>query len=39
MSNIFANILSALAKFMNNGVSTFTFIGNWDETDCPDEIL
>ncbi len=39
MSAIFANVLSALTKVMNNGVSTFTFLGNWDETDCPDEIL
>lgn len=39
MSTIFANVLSALAKVMNNGVSTFTYLGLWDETDCPEEML
>ena len=39
MANIFANMLSALSKVMNNGVSTFTLIGAWDETECPKEML
>lgn len=39
MATIFGNMLSALAKVVNNGVSTFTIFGLWDETDCPDEIL
>lgn len=39
MSAIFANVLSALAKVMNNGVSTFTYMGFWDETKCPEEML
>lgn len=39
MATIFGNMLSALAKVLNNGVSTFTFLGYFDETDCPDEIL
>ncbi len=39
MANIFANILSALSKVMNNGVSTFSYLGTWDETECPEEIL
>lgn len=39
MTTILGNVLSALAKVMNNGVSTFTYFGAWDETDCPDEIL
>lgn len=36
---LFANALSALAKVANNGVSTYTFWGFWDETECPEEIL
>ncbi len=39
MAAMFANILSALAKIANNGVSTFTFWGFWDETECPEEML
>ncbi len=39
MATIFSNTLSALAKVMNNGVSTFTFLLAWDETDCPKEML
>lgn len=39
MATIFANALSALAKVMNNGVSTFTFFLLWDEADCPKEML
>lgn len=39
MATIFANVLSALAKVINNGVSTFTWYGFWDETECPDEML
>ena len=39
MATIFANALSALAKVMNNGVSTFTYLWVWDETDCPKEML
>lgn len=39
MATIFGNMLSALAKVLNNGVSTFTWYGYFDETDCPDEIL
>lgn len=39
MATIFANALSALAKVMNNGVSTFTLLWVWDEPDCPKEML
>lgn len=39
MATIFGSMLSALAKVMNNSVSTFTIFGFFDETDCPDEIL
>lgn len=39
MATIFANILSGLAKIANNGVSTFTWLGSWDETECPKEML
>lgn len=39
MANIFANVLSALAKVSNNSVSTFTVLGIWDETECPKEML
>lgn len=39
MANIFANVLGALAKVMNNGVSTFTALCIWDETECPKEML
>ncbi len=39
MATIFGNMLATLAKVMNNGVSTFTWFGYWDETDCPDEML
>lgn len=39
MANIFANVLSALAKVANNSVSTFTYLGTWDETECPKEML
>ena len=39
MAHILANILSALAGVVNNGVSTFTWTGFWDETECPEEML
>ncbi len=39
MANMFANVLSALAKIANNGVSTFTYLGFFDETECPEEML
>ncbi len=39
MAAMFANVLGALAKVVNNGVSTFTWLGVWDETDCPKEML
>ncbi len=39
MAMLFANALSALAKVVNNGVSTFTYIGFWGETECPEEML
>ena len=39
MASIFASVLSALANVVNNGVSTFTFFGFWDEAECPEEIL
>ena len=39
MAMLFANALSALAKIANNGVSTYTFWGFWDETECPEEML
>lgn len=39
MAVIVANMLSALAKVVNNGVSTYTILGIWDESECPDEIL
>lgn len=39
MATVFANALSALAKVVNNGVSTYTFMGFFDETECPEEML
>lgn len=39
MAMLFANALSALAKIANNGVSTFTFWGHWEEAECPEEML
>lgn len=39
MATVFANVLTALSKVVNNGVSTFTWYGAWDETDCPKEML
>ncbi len=39
MASIFASVLASLANVMNNGVSTFTILATWDETDCPDEML
>ena len=39
MASIFAHVLAALAGVMNNGVSTFTVLLCWDETDCPEELL
>ena len=39
MAMLFANALSALASIANNGVSTYTLIGIWDETECPKEML
>lgn len=39
MANVFANVLGALAKVMNNGTATFTLMGYWDETECPKEML
>ena len=39
MASILANVLSALAGVVSNGVSTFTWTGLWDETDCPEELL
>ena len=39
MASIFASVLSALAGIVNNGVSTFTILLTWDETDCPEELL
>ncbi len=39
MAVFFANALAALAKIANNGVSTFTYVGLWDETECPEEML
>lgn len=39
MAIVIANALSALAKIANNGVSTFTWVGIWDETECPEEML
>ncbi len=39
MAMLIANALSALAKIANNGVSTFTLVGLWDETKCPEELL
>lgn len=39
MAMLFANALSALAKVVNNGVSTYTMVGIWDETECPEELL
>ena len=39
MAMLFANALSALAKVANNGVSTFTFWGLWNEDECPEEML
>lgn len=39
MAMLFANALSALAKVASNGVSTFTFWGFWEESECPEEML
>ena len=39
MASIFANVLSALAGVLNNGVSTYTIFFMWDETECPEEML
>ena len=39
MATIFANVLTALSKVLNNGVSTFTYYGFWDESECPKEML
>ncbi len=39
MASILASVLSALAGVVNNGVSTFTWWGAWDESDCPEELL
>lgn len=39
MASIFANVLSALAGLVNNGISTFTVLISWDETECPEEML
>ena len=39
MASIFANVLSAFAKVSNNGVSTYTYLFMWDETECPEEML
>ena len=39
MASILASVLSALAGVVNNGVSTFTYLGLWDETECPEEML
>ncbi len=39
MATALANILSALAKVVNNGVSTFTIYGIWNEDECPKEML
>ena len=39
MASIFASVLSALAGIVNNGVSTYTIMLTWDETDCPEELL
>lgn len=39
MAMLFANALNALAKVANNNISTFTVLGFWDETECPEEML
>jgi len=39
MAMLFANALNAIAKIANNSISTFTFLGVWDETECPEEML
>jgi hypothetical protein len=39
MAMFFANTLAVLAKVASNGVSTFTWLGLWDETECPEEML
>ena len=39
MASILASVLTALTGVVNNGVSTFTWFGFWDETECPEEIL
>ena len=39
MAMLFANALNALAKVASNGVSTFTYLGFWDESECPEEML
>ncbi len=39
MANIFANVLSALAKVANNGVSTYCFWAAWEESECPKDMI
>lgn len=39
MASILASVLSALAGIVNNGVSTFTLLGYFDESECPEELL
>lgn len=39
MAHMFANMLSALSGLINNGISTYTVLFIWDETECPEEML
>lgn len=39
MAMLIANALNVLANIANNGVSTFTYWGLWEESECPKEML
>lgn len=39
MAMLIANALNVLANVVNNGVSTYTFFGLWEESECPKEML
>lgn len=39
MAMLIANALNVLANVVNNGVSTYTFFGFWEESECPKEML
>lgn len=39
MASLFAGVLSVVSSIISNGVSTFSLLGFWDETECPKEML